>query len=147
MSSPISPIAPYPPIPPPEYRSRAPEFYGFVAWTSTSALFFLYVSWALLPDELIVWLGVEWYPSREWALLLPAYSVFLVLLTYFVYFALAIASTPPFRDTCTIVDSRAHIPPIGPANPYLAHARADTTPQLYDIPIGVVNRVAYGRRT
>jgi phosphatidylinositol glycan class P protein len=59
-----SPIASFPPEPPDEHRSRAPEFYGFVAWTSTSVLFVLYVLWALLPDEYIVWLGVEWYPSR-----------------------------------------------------------------------------------
>jgi phosphatidylinositol glycan class P protein len=59
-----SPIVPFPPEPPDEHRSRAPEFYGFVAWTSTSIAFVFYVSWALLPDEYIVWLGVEWYPSR-----------------------------------------------------------------------------------
>jgi len=63
-TSPTSPLAPYPPIPLTEHRSRAPEFYGFVAWTSTSLAFVLYVLWALLPDEYIVWLGVEWYPSR-----------------------------------------------------------------------------------
>ena len=63
-TSPTSPLAPYPPIPPTEHRSRAPEFYGFVAWTSTSVAFVLYVLWALLPDEYIIWLGVEWYPSR-----------------------------------------------------------------------------------
>ena len=64
ITSPTSPVAPFPPIPLPEYRSRAPEFYGFVAWTSTYLVFFLYCLWALLPDAWIVWLGVEWYPSR-----------------------------------------------------------------------------------
>lgn len=49
---------------PREHRSRAPEFYGFVAWSSTSVLFVIYVLWALLPDEYILWLGVKWYPSR-----------------------------------------------------------------------------------
>lgn len=50
--------------PPPEHRSRAPEFYGFVAWTSTYLLFVIYLLWAFLPDELIIWLGVTWYPNR-----------------------------------------------------------------------------------
>lgn len=45
-------------------KTRAPEFYGFVAWASTSALFVVYILWALLPDEWIVALGVNWYPSR-----------------------------------------------------------------------------------
>ena len=62
-TSPTSPLAPYPPLPM-EHRSRAPEFYGFVALTSTYLAFALYILWALLPDEYIVWLGVTWYPSR-----------------------------------------------------------------------------------
>ncbi|KII87850.1 hypothetical protein PLICRDRAFT_176613 [Plicaturopsis crispa FD-325 SS-3] len=145
-TSPVSPLAPYPPLPPTEHRSRAPEFYGFVAWTSTSLLFVLFLLWALLPDECIVKLGVEWYPSREWALLVPSYAMLLVLLTYFTYFALAIADTPPFSDPSTVTDSKAHTPPPGAQNPYLAHARSDAIPESYDIPIGMVNRVVYGRR-
>lgn len=122
-TSPRSPLAPYPPYPAQE-KSRAPEFYGFVAWTSTYALFVLYILWALLPDAWIEWLGIEWYPSRsvnvtpgffvlpysfmgtckhrEWAILLPAYSVILVLLTYFIYWAIALFNQPSFADMRTI---------------------------------------------
>ena len=39
---------------------------------------------------------------REWALLLPAWSVVLVLLTYFTYFSLALFATPAFSDISTI---------------------------------------------
>ena len=39
---------------------------------------------------------------REWALLIPAYGMVLVLLTYFTYFALALAGTPAFSDSRTI---------------------------------------------
>jgi len=145
-TSPVTPLAPYPPLPPTESRSRAPEFYGFVAWTSTYLLFIVYLLWALLPDQYIVKLGVSWYPNREWALLLPAYSVVLVLLTYFTYFALALSGTPSFSDISTITDSRAHLPPSDGPNPYLAHARPHAIPEMYDIPIGMVNRVVYGTR-
>lgn len=62
-TSPRSPLAPYPPNDA-HLKSRAPEFYGFVAWSSTYALFVLYLLWALLPDEWILSLGIEWYPSR-----------------------------------------------------------------------------------
>ncbi|KAH7923452.1 PIG-P-domain-containing protein [Leucogyrophana mollusca] len=143
-TSPVVPLASYPPAPPDEYRSRAPEFYGFVSWTSTTLLFVFFLLWALLPDEFIVWIGVEWYPSREWALLLPAYSIVLVLLTYFVYFSMAIARTPSFSDISSFVDSRAHLPASGAPNPYLKYANPDAIPELYDIPIGIVNRVMYG---
>ncbi|TBU52365.1 PIG-P-domain-containing protein [Dichomitus squalens] len=198
-TSPTSPLAPYPPLAPTESRSRAPEFYGFVAWTSTYLLFVLYLLWAFLPDETIVALGVAWYPNREWSLLIPAYGMVLVLLTYFTYFALALAGTPSFADMRTITDSKAHFParpsaddtddtdthashndetdaiprlgssdpashlrhtqspshsPQNPKrrggsaqpNPYLAHAQPGAIPELYDIPLGLVNRVVYGRR-
>jgi hypothetical protein len=63
-TSPASPLARFPPLPPAESRSRAPEFYGFVAWAVTYLLFVLYFLWAILPDEWIIWLGVSWYPNR-----------------------------------------------------------------------------------
>ncbi|KAJ7918453.1 PIG-P [Mycena leptocephala] len=146
-TSPLSPLAPYPPLPSPEYRNRAPEFYGFVAWTSTAFLYFVYLLWALLPDAYIEWLGIEWYPSREWAVLFPAYSIVLALLTYFVYFALALYGTPAFSDMSAIIDSRAHLPSVNrERNPYLAYANRDVVPDLYDIPIGLVNRACYSSR-
>lgn len=45
--------------------------------------------------------------SREWTLLLPAYSIVLVLLTYFVYFAIAIARTPSFSDPNTFIGEQS----------------------------------------
>ena len=64
-TSPVAPLAPYPPVPPGAgTRSRAPEFYGFVAWTGTYLLFCAYLLWAFLPDALIQALGVSWYPNR-----------------------------------------------------------------------------------
>ena len=47
-----------------ERRSRAPEFYGFVAWTSTYLLFVFYILWAILPEQYIERIGIIWYPSR-----------------------------------------------------------------------------------
>ncbi|KAM5537594.1 hypothetical protein V8D89_008672 [Ganoderma adspersum] len=246
-TSPTAPLAPFPPLPPPATRSRAPEFYGFVAATGTYLVFALYLLWAFLPDDAILALGVTWYPNREWSLLIPAYGMVLVLLTYFTYFALALAGTPSFADMRAITDSKAHLPaspsdadaapdvdfngdgyggdtnsdvgsrsalasnihpddapptpepgsrsdgahartqslltstPPPPQNskfkpqlhpkpepepnlstplskptpkpapkpkpsPYLAHARPDAIPELYDIPLGMVNRVVYGPR-
>lgn len=152
-TSPVYPLAPYPPLPPTEARSCAPEFYGFAAWTSTYLLYCFFLLWALLPDEYILWLGVSWYPSREWALLLPAYSIVLVLLTYFTYFALALADTPGFADISTITDPKAHFPAPAPESgprapsPYAAAAQPGAVPQLYDVPIGLVNRVMYSGRS
>ncbi|KAG6334714.1 hypothetical protein ID866_4374 [Astraeus odoratus] len=104
----------------------------------------MYLLWALLADEQLHYLGVTWYPNREWAVLLPAYSITLVLLTYFVYFSLALARTPVFSDIRTFVDTKAHFPATDAANPYPRYSDPDAIPEPYDIPIGVVNRVLYG---
>ncbi|KAF9500689.1 PIG-P-domain-containing protein [Pleurotus eryngii] len=145
-TSPVFPVAPFPPLPSPAHHSRAPEFYGFVAWTSTLLLFIVFILWAVLPDEWIVWLGIEWYPNREWTLLLPSYTVVLVLLTYFTYFALAIRATPSFSEMSTITDSYTRIFPTAGTNIHEGHTSARALPQLYDMPIGVVNRVLYSRK-
>lgn len=88
-----------------------------------------------------------------------------VILTYISYSALAIRATPAFNDMSSItgseisansveVDLAHQTPPIdsrialpspedGDHNPYLASAQDDSIPELYDIPIGMVNRVLY----
>ncbi|KAH9960687.1 PIG-P, partial [Russula dissimulans] len=143
-TSPTSPLAPFPPPPPAESRTRAPEFYGFVAWAVTYLFFFLYFLWAILPDRWILSLGVSWYPNREWALLVPAWTIVTVLLTYFTYFSMAIRGTPAFSDiTFHVTDSRGQYPDGSVPNPYFAYAQPNATPQAYDIPIGLVNRVLY----
>jgi len=124
-TSPRSPTAPYPWPPQPEdRRSRAPEFYGFVAWTSTYLLFVLYLLWTFLPDAWIQWVGVTWYPNRfvlpphydwvegidpeildvisEWALLIPSWTIVVVVLTYITYSAIAIRATPAFDELSSI---------------------------------------------
>ncbi|KZW03341.1 PIG-P protein [Exidia glandulosa HHB12029] len=143
-TSPKSPVAQYPPYPG-LHRSRAPEYYGFVAWTATAIAFALYLLWALLPDSWIQATGVTWYPSREWAILIPAWSIVLALLTYFTYFALAISAQPAFHDIRAFTDSRGYIPHVDKAgeNPYLRLLEPQAIPEIYDMPIGLVNRILY----
>ncbi|KAF9449292.1 PIG-P-domain-containing protein [Macrolepiota fuliginosa MF-IS2] len=127
-------------------KRRVPEFYGFVAWASTSVLFFAYVSWALLPDKWIVALGVEWYPNREWSLLIPAWSIIVILLTYITYWSLALLGTPRFSDLSAITDTFVQLPPLNHSQEiYIASTDPTSIPQLYDMPIGMVNRVLYHR--
>ncbi|KAJ1311144.1 hypothetical protein OPQ81_009645 [Rhizoctonia solani] len=145
-TSPISPVAVYPPpvLPEDDHNSgTAAEFYGFVAWATTTILWFIYIFWALLPDSVIRGIGITWYPNREWALLIPSYAVFLVLLTYFTYFALAIYATPSYSEVKSITDEHAHYCPVERTG--ASNSRV-TVPRVHDLPIGLVNRVLYGKR-
>ena len=184
-SSPRSPTAPssWPPEPE-ERRSRAPEFYGFVAWTTTYLLFVLYILWALLPDEWIVWLGVTWYPNRwiELALIFVSIMPDTSLISqwmgdfdslvddrrrpsnlYLILCHRAQSYSCLQWNECShrsahvryrrvavnllsvLLDSRNALPSDEDRhyNPYFASAEPDAIPELYDIPIGVVNSVLY----
>lgn len=41
-------------------------------------------------------------------------------------------------------DDKGYLPRLATPNPYLKHADTTIAPELYDIPIGIVNRVLYG---
>lgn len=103
--------------------------------------------------------------DREWTLLIPSYTVILVLLTYFTYFSLAIHATPSFSEMSTItgqtfiflcvrantahalaIDSYTHFFPTTDTNIYEGYASASALLESYDMPIGVVNRVLYSQK-
>ncbi|KAF8307164.1 PIG-P-domain-containing protein [Clavulina sp. PMI_390] len=145
-----SPAEAQPPAVPPTDTfpaTRAREFYGFVALVSTALLFIAYVLWGLLPGEWLWAAGIQWYPNREWAILLPAWSVMLILFAYFGYLALALYSTPSLSSLSCITDEYAWAPSgEESAKFYEKFAALDTIPEIYDMPIGLVNRVLYHHR-
>lgn len=149
-TSPKAPVASFPPLPAPsEAGGRPQEFYGFVTWLCTYIAFGLIILWGILPDEWILTLGITWYPSREWALLIPSYGIFLCLLTWYTYWSLAIAATPEFDDLKTFTDSYALLPEKSGPNeesPYKDILAPDAIPEVYDLPIGLVNRRLLGKR-
>ena len=55
-------------------------------------------------------------------------------------------SPPPQNSNPRRARPHAHQNQNQNQNPYLAHARPDAIPELYDIPLGMVNRVVYGPR-
>jgi phosphatidylinositol glycan class P protein len=61
VTSPAAPLAPFPPL---AAKSRAPEIYGFVAWTGTLLGYALFLAWALLPPRALDALGWTWYPAQ-----------------------------------------------------------------------------------
>jgi phosphatidylinositol glycan class P protein len=93
----------------------------------------------------------------------PSWTIVGVILTYVSYSALAIRSTPAFNDMKSITgsvsfflgfamflklalpDSRVALPSQEDAasNPYFISSMGGSIPELYDIPIGVVNSILY----
>ncbi|GAA5962043.1 hypothetical protein JCM8115_002896 [Rhodotorula mucilaginosa] len=147
-------------FPPREPTDPAPtvESQGFVLYIGSLVAYVMYLVWAFLPEQWLVAIGIEWYPSRDWALLVPAWIVMLVAFVYISYFLLTMYSTPSLALSEPYNDPRAYVPPpprpkLGkdgqprPPTPLWAHAvllPEEAIPPLYDLPIEVVERVLYG---
>ncbi|GAA5918165.1 hypothetical protein JCM1841_005283 [Sporobolomyces salmonicolor] len=156
-------------FPPREPTDPAPtvESQGFVLYIGSLVAYVVFLVWAFVPEEWLEWTGVEWYPMREWALLVPSWIVMLVVYIYAGYFFLNMSNTPPLDDGLGSDDPLAFIPP-PPASPSILASLPrstskrnasltrlytdsillpeDAIPPLYDLPLDVVGKVLYGDR-
>ncbi|KAI0032418.1 PIG-P, partial [Vararia minispora EC-137] len=139
-TSPTEPLAPFPPV---SSRSRTAELYGFVALSTTYVLFAVYVLWALLPSGALETVGIRWYPDREWALRIPAWTLVAVLLAYSTHLAIALHRTPPLSSPSTLSGPCAH--PRALALPAPPPAWRSAPPTTYDVPITLVNHALLRR--
>lgn len=79
-------------------RSTSNEYYGFALFIFATVLWIGWIGWALTPDEVLQSVGIAWYPNREWAFLIPAWSLFAVLAVYAVFIGLNASNTPELED-------------------------------------------------
>ena len=74
--------------------SAAPDAsLSFVLWVGSWLCFSLFLAWAALPEQTLRSLGVSYYPSRYYALAVPAYLVAVSLLASCVYAGVNMART------------------------------------------------------
>ncbi|KAI5478022.1 phosphatidylinositol N-acetylglucosaminyltransferase subunit P [Pseudohyphozyma bogoriensis] len=91
------------------------ESQGFVLYLGSLVSYIAFLVWSLLPDEWLEGMGVLWFPSREWALLVPAWTIMLAFFIYFSYIALNIFITPSLDSlhtltgTCSLPDLSQNI--------------------------------------
>ncbi|KAK0553782.1 hypothetical protein OC846_000429 [Tilletia horrida] len=111
--------------PPPIRSSSSSEYYGFALYTLSTVLWLAWIVWALVPHHVLEQWGVLWMPSREWAYLLPAWSMAAMLFAYAAYLSLNIMNTAGPGERKSFVDD---------------HSDQGST---RDIPFGVVSRSIY----
>ncbi len=80
------------------------EVYGFCLYVSTFIGALLYLAWALLPDTLLHSWGITYYPSKYWALALPAWGCSMLAAVPLVYFLVNMTSTLPLDHTNLLSD-------------------------------------------
>ncbi|KAJ1925036.1 hypothetical protein IWQ60_004817 [Tieghemiomyces parasiticus] len=115
------------------------EIYGFFIYIMSYLGFALFVVWAYVPDVILHSIGIQYYPSRYWALAIPAWFVMLIVFIYMVFYSLNLLHTPPLYSYTTITDKYA-IERTDEAEDY---QDPDSIPEIYDIPISEVNRYVY----
>ena len=88
--------------------SPTPEraVYGFILYCLATAAFGLYLIWLLLPEQVLVYIGIGTYlPQKYWAVALPIYfSVAFFLFVFIVYPSLGLLITPRIQDLRNITD-------------------------------------------
>lgn len=88
------------------------EYFGFALYIGSAVSFLCYLLWAYLPRPVLHWINVYYYPSRWWALAIPAY---IGVTVGYIYVALACYNTEVLTkkqgDLNTVTDGMAKIVP------------------------------------
>ena len=78
--------------------------YSFAAWIATIILYICFLGWALLPESILRFLGITYYPSRYYALALPAYYLMTYAFIGITYIGLNLRNTLPPNDMDSVSD-------------------------------------------
>ena len=82
--------------------SSSASMYSFVGWIASMAVYVCYVAWAVLPEETLHFLGITYYPSRYYAIAIPAYFLVVYILVGIGYIGLNMMTTADPEDIATI---------------------------------------------
>lgn len=80
------------------------EVYGFVGSITTVIATVIYLMWAYIPESWLHSLGITYYPSKYWALAVPAFAMVTVVLGMVFYLGLNFMITPPPTSYYTMFD-------------------------------------------
>ncbi|CAM0871323.1 unnamed protein product [Alopecurus aequalis] len=80
------------------------EVYGFVGSITTVIATAVYLVWAYTPEPWLHSLGITYYPTKYWAVAVPAFVMVAVALSLLAYVGSNFLATPPPTSFTTIFD-------------------------------------------
>jgi len=87
--------------------------YGFVLFLLSYSAMGLYLAWAILPDQILAQMGLEFLPQKYWAVALPIYlSVVFLCFVLVIYPSLGMLQTLAPSDIRNVTDGSAIYNPI-----------------------------------
>ncbi|CAM9373108.1 unnamed protein product [Chrysoparadoxa australica] len=112
--------------------SHVTEAYGLVGYIASLLGWLLFLIWAYVPDEYFHQWGVTYYPSKYWALAIPAYIITVVPLVVLMIIGSNMLTTAPLESRDTITDPYSIPAPTDSGSQVTAHM----VPDMYDLDIG-----------
>lgn len=89
-----------------EIDGSSKSILSFVSWTASIFVYLCFVAWAVLPAKTLHYFGVTYYPSRYYAVALPAYVLVVYMLSGMAYIGLNMLNTLDPEDQATMIDVR-----------------------------------------
>ncbi|CEP01924.1 PIG-P domain-containing protein [Plasmodiophora brassicae] len=114
------------------------EVAGFVLWIASYVSFVLFLLWAFIPERILHRAGVYYYPSKYWALSVPAYlcSTFVFIILF--YIAVNFCMTNPLQSRFTYTDKFSVLMTKKPRCSNMVDFE-----EIRDIPLPVINKILY----
>lgn len=119
------------------------EVYGFVGFVSSAVALVLYLIWAFVPDEVLEQHGITYYPTKHWAVAIPAWFLVAVVSIVCAYEGLNMMCVKPLTDIRTVRDGSSKAPASVGLSSAVCNA-AVSMPPLCHVPLEDVSRVLYG---
>lgn len=61
------------------------EVYAFASLVLVRLSFILFLAWAYLPQSLIEAMGISYYPTKDWAIILPTWIILSLFMSALLY--------------------------------------------------------------
>ncbi|CAN6302358.1 unnamed protein product [Urochloa humidicola] len=90
-----------------DHGPKPSEVYGFVGSITTVIATAVYLAWAYTPEPCLRSLGINYYPSKYWALAVPSFVIMALALSMVIYMGLNFLATPHPTSFSTIFDENS----------------------------------------
>jgi phosphatidylinositol glycan class P protein len=113
--------------------------YSFVGWIASFGVYFCFLVWAFLPEEFLHSIGITYYPSKYYAIALPAYCIVVYLLIGIFYTGYNMMNTLDPEDYGTFRDEGNTQKFIAPVS--IRCGAKDGIPEIGDIDILNISKI------
>ncbi|KAK9273001.1 hypothetical protein L1049_017808 [Liquidambar formosana] len=123
-----------------EHGPKPSEVYGFVGAISTVVTTVFFLVWAYVPEPWLHSIGIYYYPSRYWAVAVPAFAMVTIVSAMGLYLGLNFMMTPPPTSLNTMFDEYSREP-----SSFVPSVEGDEQPiePISDIGINQINDLMF----